>query len=55
MRLTGWWSGGESNLQQHLHMALIFLISFNILAAEISADNLAFRLDFPGQESVTVW
>ncbi len=38
-----------------LHMALIFLLSFNILAAEKPAGNLAFGLDFPDEESVTVW
>ena len=36
-------------------MALIFLFSFNILVAEKSAGSLAFRLDFPDEESVTVW
>ena len=55
MPMTEWWSEEESNPQQHLHMTPIFLISFNIIAAEITADYLAFRLDFPGQESVTVW
>ncbi len=52
---TSWWSGQDSNLWQHLHMNLIFLIGFNILAAEKPAGNLAFGLDFPGEESVTVW
>ncbi len=46
---------GESSSRQHCRMTLIFLISFNILAVEKSARNLAFRLDFPGEESVTVW
>ena len=46
---------GESSLRQHFRMTLIFLISFNIFAVEKSARNLAFRLDFPGEESVTVW
>jgi hypothetical protein len=46
---------GESSSRQHFRMILIFLISFNILGVEKSARHFAFRLDFPGEESVTVW
>ena len=38
----------------YLRMTLIFLNNFNILAAEKPADSRAIRLDFPGEESVTV-
>ncbi len=39
----------------YLRMTLIFLNNFNILTAEKPAGNRAFRLDFSGEESVTVW
>ncbi len=45
---------GESSSRPHFRMTPIFWTSFNILAVEKSARNLAFRLDFPGEESVTV-
>ena len=45
---------GESSSRPHFRMTPIFLTNYNILAAEKSARNLAFRLDFPGEESVTV-
>lgn len=44
----------ESSSRPHFRMTPIFLTSFNILAVAKSAHNLAFRLDFPGEESVTV-
>ena len=45
---------GESSSRPHFRMTPIFLTSFNILTVEKSARNVAFRLDFPGEESVIV-
>ncbi len=47
-------SGSDSNSRQHLHMTTKFVIGFNILTSEKSADILAFALDFPARQSVTV-